>query len=52
MAAEKEGAYDDYINQQKEKEGKVVITRKPSSNNDSLSKKDLKGEYVDYEEIK
>lgn len=51
MASEKENAYKDYVNQQKQNEGKVFVTHNPSENRSS-SNGDLDGEYVDYEEVK
>lgn len=51
MASDKENAYKEYVNQQKQNEGKVFVTHNPSEKTSS-PKSDLDGEYVDYEEVK
>lgn len=50
MASAKENAYKDYVNKQKQNEGKVFVTHNPSEKRSTQS--DLDGEYVDYEEVK
>ena len=51
MASEKENAYKEYVQKQKQNEGKVFVTHNPSDKK-SPSKGDLDGEYVDFEEVK
>ncbi len=51
MASDKENAQKDYVNKQKQNEGKVFVTHNPSEKRSS-PKGDLDGEYVDYEEVK
>jgi hypothetical protein len=51
MSSNKEKAYKEYVNKQKQNEGKVFVTHNPSDKR-SAPKGDLDGEYVDYEEVK
>lgn len=52
MQNKQEKAREDYINQRKKEEGKVTIEYTPGSSPKNSRDSGIKGEYVDYEEIK